>query len=58
MPISSLFIKHNSNDTIIILVYVDDLIITGSNQVEIELIKKLKQKFGIKDLEKLKYFLQ
>jgi DNA-binding transcriptional regulator YiaG len=38
------------------LVYVDDLTITKNNQMEIELIKKnLKQKFVIKDLEKLKY---
>jgi Reverse transcriptase (RNA-dependent DNA polymerase) len=40
------------------LVYVDDLIITRNNEMEIELIKKnLKQKFEIKELGKLKYFL-
>jgi Reverse transcriptase (RNA-dependent DNA polymerase) len=56
---SSLFIKHNSNDTIIILVYIDVLIIIRSNQIEIELIKKdHKKNFKIKDLKKLKYFLQ
>jgi Reverse transcriptase (RNA-dependent DNA polymerase) len=40
------------------LVYVDDLIITDDNQIEINCIKRdLKQKFDIKDLGKLKYFL-
>jgi Reverse transcriptase (RNA-dependent DNA polymerase) len=53
-----LFTKHNSNGTTIVLVYVDDLIITGDNQVEINCVKDdLKQKFDIKDLGKLKYFL-
>jgi Reverse transcriptase (RNA-dependent DNA polymerase) len=37
---SSLFIKHNCNGTTIILVYVDDLIITENNKMEIELIKR------------------
>jgi Reverse transcriptase (RNA-dependent DNA polymerase) len=37
---SFLFIKHNCNGTIIVLVYVDDLIITGNNEIEIELIKR------------------
>jgi len=55
---SSLFTKHNSNGTTIVLVYVDDIIITGDNQNEIEGVKRnLKQKFEIKDLGKLKYFL-
>jgi Reverse transcriptase (RNA-dependent DNA polymerase) len=52
-----LFIKHDCNGIIIVLVYVDDLIIRN-NEIEIELIKRnLKQKFEIKDLGKLKYFL-
>jgi Reverse transcriptase (RNA-dependent DNA polymerase) len=37
---SSLFIKHNCNGTTIILVYVNDLIITENNKMEIELIKR------------------
>jgi Reverse transcriptase (RNA-dependent DNA polymerase) len=35
---SSLFIKHNTNGTTVVLVYVDDIIVTGNNQIEIELI--------------------
>ncbi|GJZ59775.1 ribonuclease H-like domain-containing protein, partial [Tanacetum coccineum] len=42
-----------------LLVYVDDIIITGNNVAEIEKFKVfLKSKFMIKDLEKLKYFLR
>ncbi|GKA97178.1 ribonuclease H-like domain-containing protein [Tanacetum coccineum] len=41
-----------------LLVYVDDIIITGNNIAEIEKFKVfLKSKFMIKDLGKLKYFL-
>ncbi|GJZ30369.1 ribonuclease H-like domain-containing protein [Tanacetum coccineum] len=41
-----------------LLVYVDDIIITGNNVAEIEKFKVfLKSKFMIKDLGKLKYFL-
>ena len=40
------------------LVYVDDLIITGNNLEAIRKIKsQLKEKFDIKDLGYLKYFL-
>jgi Reverse transcriptase (RNA-dependent DNA polymerase) len=53
-----MFTKNNSNGTNIMLVYVDDLIITGNNQLEINCVKRdLKNKFDIKDLGKLKYFL-
>jgi Reverse transcriptase (RNA-dependent DNA polymerase) len=41
------------------LVYVDDLIITGSDEQKIRLIKhQLRDKFDIKDLSYLKYFLE
>ncbi len=43
---------------IIIVIYVDDLIITKDGDVNISNLKKLlKQKFEMKDLEKLHYFL-
>jgi Reverse transcriptase (RNA-dependent DNA polymerase) len=38
---SSLFIKHNFNSTIIVLIYVDDIIIINNNQIKIKLIKKI-----------------
>jgi Reverse transcriptase (RNA-dependent DNA polymerase) len=54
----SLFIKTNNSHITVILVYVDDIIVTGSNEDNIELIKvKLKNKFDIKDLSFLKYLL-
>jgi Reverse transcriptase (RNA-dependent DNA polymerase) len=55
---TSLFIKYNENGITIVLVYVDDIIIIENSQSVIDPIKScLKQKFDIKDLEKLKYFL-
>jgi Reverse transcriptase (RNA-dependent DNA polymerase) len=55
---SSLFTKHNSNCLTVVLVYIDNLIVTSDNQMEINCLKQdLKQKFDIKDLSKLKYFL-
>jgi Reverse transcriptase (RNA-dependent DNA polymerase) len=55
---SSMFTKNNSNGMTVVLVYVDDLIITGNNQLEIDRVKRdLKNKFDIKDSGKLKYFL-
>jgi len=55
---SSLFIQQNSADKLIVLVYVDDLIITGSNETFFTKLKvDLQRQFSIKDLGKLKYFL-
>jgi Reverse transcriptase (RNA-dependent DNA polymerase) len=54
----SLFIKTNNSHITIVLVYVDDIIVTKNNKDNIELIKgKLKNKFDIKNLGFLKYFL-
>ncbi|KAK1410403.1 hypothetical protein QVD17_36940 [Tagetes erecta] len=54
----SLFVKSVNGVVCILLVYVDDIILTGNDLVEIEKIKScLSQRFLIKDLGKLKYFL-
>ena len=43
---------------IALLVYVDDMVITGNDQASVAFLKSvLDQKFGIKDLGSLKYFL-
>ncbi|GKB55722.1 ribonuclease H-like domain-containing protein, partial [Tanacetum coccineum] len=54
----SFFTKTDKGVFLALLVYVDDIIITGNNVAEIEKFKVfLKSKFIIKDLGKLKYFL-
>jgi Reverse transcriptase (RNA-dependent DNA polymerase) len=43
----------------IVFIYIDDIIFTGNNENEINKVKiYLKNKFDIKDLEKLKYLLE
>ncbi|GKD04394.1 putative RNA-directed DNA polymerase [Tanacetum coccineum] len=54
----SLYIKNDGGVSLYLLVYVDDLVITGNSESEIEKFKTfLNQKFKIKDLGELKYFL-
>jgi hypothetical protein len=54
----SLYVKKTNHGIIVIVIYVDDLIITGGNNVDISDLKKLlKQKFEMKDLGELRYFL-
>ncbi|GJY16630.1 ribonuclease H-like domain-containing protein [Tanacetum coccineum] len=54
----SLFVKNAGSVFLCVLVYVDDLVITGNDELEIENFKSfLKNKFKIKDLGELKYFL-
>lgn len=54
----SLFIKDRSFGKLVVLIYVDDLIITGSNNAEISKLKFfLSKKLAIKSLGALKYFL-
>jgi Reverse transcriptase (RNA-dependent DNA polymerase) len=55
---SSIFVKHSDSTTTIIIIYVDDIIITENNEKKIKSAKDyLKNKFGIKNLGKLRYFL-
>lgn len=55
----TLFIKRSTEGkTTILIVYVDDIIVTGDCEEEIRSLKVfLAQEFEIKDLGNLKYFL-
>ncbi|KAL8100531.1 hypothetical protein AgCh_032693 [Apium graveolens] len=55
----TLFLKHFTDGRIMVLiVYVDDIVLTGNHGEEIKRLKMLlSQKFEIKDLGFLKYFL-
>jgi hypothetical protein len=54
----SLYVKRLDHGIVIIGIYVDNLIITRDSDVDIfDLKKLLKQKFEMKDLAKLHYFL-
>ncbi|XP_075098991.1 uncharacterized protein LOC142175883 [Nicotiana tabacum] len=57
--LNEIFIEEKAgNDIVIILVYVDDLLITGNNQQLLCDIKAdLKKRFKMKDLGELKFFL-
>jgi hypothetical protein len=51
-------VKKTDHAIVIIIIYVDDLIITRNNDGDIfDLKKLLKQKFEMKDLGELHYFL-
>lgn len=55
---SSLFIHHQNGTMVYILVYVDDIIITGSNsEIFKKTIKLLSTRFSLQDLGHLHYFL-
>ena len=55
---SSLFVKKGISCITVVLVYVDDIVITGNDHEEISKLKAfLHRKFAIKDLGILKYFL-
>jgi hypothetical protein len=54
----SLYVKKTDHGVVVIIIYVDDLIITRDSDVDISDLKKLlKQKFEMKDLGELRYFL-
>jgi len=54
----SLYVKKTDHEIVIIIIYVDDLIIIGDSDADMfDLKKLLKQKFEMKDLGKLRYFL-
>src|SRR3954463_12976848 len=54
----TIFYKHENGRITILLVYVDDIIITEDDKKEIRMLKYyLAEKFEVKDLGELKYFL-
>lgn len=54
----SLFVRQFQNTFVVLLVYVDDIILTGNDESELNNVKIfLKSQFLIKDLGELKYFL-
>jgi hypothetical protein len=55
---TSLFIYNKSRVTIILLVYVDNIIVTSSSQAAVtSLLDDLRSDFALKDLGDLRYFL-
>ncbi|RVW60364.1 Retrovirus-related Pol polyprotein from transposon RE1 [Vitis vinifera] len=55
---TSLFIFNNRGTILYLLVYVDDIIITGNNVEAVQtFIQQLSQRFSLKDLGPLTYFL-
>ena len=56
---SSLFILHHGKLVVYLLVYVDDIVLTGNNPKFLNsLISQLNEAFELKDLGPLHYFLR
>ena len=54
----TVFYRYSERRITILAVYVDDIIITGDDEVEISRLKRnLSKEFEVKDLGQLKYFL-
>ena len=55
---NSLFYKRENGHLILVLVYVDDIIITGSSSTKVQqVIHDMQKTFSLKDLGELSYFL-
>ncbi|KAJ6945155.1 Retrovirus-related Pol polyprotein from transposon RE1 [Populus alba x Populus x berolinensis] len=55
---SSLFVHHSAARTVYLLLYIDDMVLTGNNPSLIKnLITQLSTEFAMKDLGSLHYFL-
>jgi hypothetical protein len=56
---TSLFILHQGTDTVYLLLYVDDIVLTASSpQLLQRIIAALKQEFAMKDLDPLHFSLE
>jgi hypothetical protein len=54
----TLFLKHNEEQSTALIVYVDDMIVTGNDLEERKTLQEhLAREFEMKDLGELKYFL-
>jgi ADP-heptose:LPS heptosyltransferase len=54
----TLFIRHYKDKITLLIVYVDNMVVTGDDKEEMARLKKLlAQVFEIKDLRKQQYFL-
>ena len=54
----TLFLKHNEKLVIILIVYVDDMIVTGNDPAKRKRLQEhLAREFEMKDFGELKYFL-
>jgi hypothetical protein len=55
---SLLFVLRRGQDVAYLLLYVDDMVLTGSSQAVLQqIVDKLRAEFAIKDLGKLRFFL-
>ena len=58
MTYHTFFFKRDGDDITLLIVYVDDMIVTGSNPKEVEKLQShLAKEFEMKDLGNLKYLL-
>lgn len=53
-----LFIKVEYDTRLYVLVYANDIIITGNNKLRLNHFSQLDAEFSLKDLRKLNYFLK
>lgn len=55
---SSLFVLQRGHDVVYLLLYVDDIVITGSSDALLQhVINRLRDEFAVKDLGALRFFL-
>ncbi|KAK6160582.1 hypothetical protein DH2020_003963 [Rehmannia glutinosa] len=55
---TTLFVFHSAGKVLLVLVYVDDILITGDDQTKItEVINTLDSRFSLKNLGEVSYFL-